>query len=96
MRTILATLFAAVIAFAVFTAEAGPYIELGVGKHGLRQSDWRGSYELGGWVAVGMAWDLGDGYTLDAGWYHSSHPFLEPDEEDSLDSVIIKVRKEWD
>ena len=99
MRTILATLFAAVIAFAVFNAEAGPYLEAGIGRHGMFQKDWQGRNEVGTWFAGGYVWHA-QGFDIDLGWYHSSQPAVgkpynnEP--EDTLDSVIIKVRKEWD
>lgn len=82
-------------------AFAGPYVEVGVGAHGVNQIDWVGREDVGTHFGVGYIWRdvLADNVDLDLGWNHISHPdrgdpFNER-EESTNDSVLLILRYEW-
>lgn len=81
------------------SANAGPYIEIGVGKNGVRQDEWGGRDRTGGWLGFGYVWHPSLEWEIDLGWDHMSQPALgDPfngKKEDSNDSITLQIRYEW-
>ena len=82
------------------TAQAGFYLEIGVGKNDvLNKNNWLGRESLGCFAAGGYVWRLEKGYSLDLSFTHHSQctrgDGFDDREEQTLDAIYFKVKKEW-
>ena len=80
-------------------AKAGWYVEGGIGKNGLFSNDWEGRDSTACMLGAGYAGSFTEHTKYDIGWAHYSQctrgQGFDSRPEDSLDSIIIKLRYEW-